>query len=326
MISGIHIFLVIVWLINIWASLPRWVLEFAFHGGLCPEYEPFGKLNRSNWFRVCDWCHNYFPILYLKIRQGYILDRIWSESDCEISLEWGSRCPRHCTQTAHRLHTDCTQTAHRPHTDCTQTAHRLHTDRTQTAHRFQTHFDEHAYKLRTIQFWITEIWFSRQDLHDEIRTGWPPLDDFDAKILAILNKSLFESTRSIAKTFLVAHSIVLLLLHNSIDFRSLHLYWVAHLMTHDLREKRKEYAKAILPFLHVIERDGWHHLVTSDESWLFLNPSAHRMWILSRDDVVIKPRFDIQSKNSCLRSCGIWATFMLSTDSQMIPKWTATIL
>jgi hypothetical protein len=42
---------------------------------------------------------------------------------------------------------------------------------------------------------------------------------------------------------------------------------MSHLLAHDLREKRKEYAKAMLPFLHATERDNWHYLVTGDESW-----------------------------------------------------------
>jgi hypothetical protein len=51
-----------------------------------------------------------------------------------------------------------------------------------------------------------------------------------------------------------------------------------------------------LPFLHVAERDGWHHLVTSDESWFFFDTSPRRMWTLSRDDVATKTRQQIQSK------------------------------
>jgi hypothetical protein len=58
--------------------------------------------------------------------------------------------------------------------------------------RLQKRFAEHASKLRTVRFWIGEGRFDRQDFHDEIRTGRPPLDDVDAEILAILNKSLFE--------------------------------------------------------------------------------------------------------------------------------------
>jgi hypothetical protein len=62
--------------------------------------------------------------------------------------------------------------------------------------RLQAQFAEYAYKLRTVRFWIGEVRFGRQEVHDEIRTGKPPLDDVDAKILAILDKSPFESARS----------------------------------------------------------------------------------------------------------------------------------
>jgi hypothetical protein len=54
----------------------------------------------------------------------------------------------------------------------------------------------------------------------------------------------------------------------------------------------------MLPFLYIAERDGWHHLVTDDESWFFFNTLPRRMWILSRDNMVTKPRHDIQSKQS----------------------------
>jgi hypothetical protein len=32
-----------------------------------------------------------------------------------------------------------------------------------------------------------------------------------------------------------------------------------------------EYAQAMLSFLHTAERDGWHYLVTGDESWFLLD-------------------------------------------------------
>jgi hypothetical protein len=65
-------------------------------------------------------------------------------------------------------------------------------DAGQIAARLQGQFVEHVYQLRTVQFWIIEIWRGRQDLHDEIRSGTPLLDDLDGKILAILDKSPFE--------------------------------------------------------------------------------------------------------------------------------------
>jgi hypothetical protein len=163
-------------------------------------------------------------------------------------------------------------------------------------HRFQTQFDEHIYKLRTIWFWIIEVRLGRQDFHDEIRTGWSSLDDLDAKIIIILNKSLIKSTRSIAETLHIAHQTVFRHLYNSIGFKSFHLHWVSHLLTDNLCEEQKEDARAMLPFLHIAERDRWHHFVTGDDSWFFLNTSPRRMWTLSRDDVATKSRKQIKSK------------------------------
>jgi hypothetical protein len=114
-------------------------------------------------------------------------------------------------------------------------------------------------------------------LHDEIRSGRPPLDDLNDEFLAILDKYPFESAYSIAERLLVAHSIVLQYLHESLEFKLFHLHCVPDLLADDLRKKRKEYARSILPFLHTAKRDGWHHLVTGDESWFFFNISLRRM-------------------------------------------------
>jgi hypothetical protein len=160
----------------------------------------------------------------------------------------------------------------------------------------QANSAEHAYQLRTVQFWITEIRLGRQDLHDELRTGRPLLDDLDAKILVFLHKSPFESAHSIAQRLLVSHQVVLRHLHDYISFKSFHLHCVPHMLANNLCEKRKEHTIARLPFLHAVKRDGWHHLLTGDESWFFFNTSPRRVWTLSKDDVVTKPRHDIESQ------------------------------
>jgi hypothetical protein len=71
-------------------------------------------------------------------------------------------------------------------------------DAHEITHRLQAQFRKHAYKFRTVQFWVTEVRLGRQDFHDEIRTGRHLLDDLDVKILAILDKYPFKSAHSIA--------------------------------------------------------------------------------------------------------------------------------
>jgi hypothetical protein len=139
-------------------------------------------------------------------------------------------------------------------------------DAKQITARPQAQFGEHAYKLRTVGFWIAEVRFGRQDLHDEIRTRRSRIDDLDAKILATLDKYPFEFAGSIAERLRVGHATGLEHLHVSIGFKSFHLRWMLHLLADDTCQKRKEHASAMLPFLCAAQGDDWHHLVTGDES------------------------------------------------------------
>jgi hypothetical protein len=163
--------------------------------------------------------------------------------------------------------------------------------------RIQAQFGEPVYKLPTVIFWIAEGQFDRQDLHDEIRTGRPPLHDLDAKNLAILDKSTFESAFAIAERLRIDCVTVLEHFPVSIGFKSFHLRWMLYLLTGDLRQKRKEHASAMFPFLYAAQRDGWHHLVIGDESWFFFNASLCRMCTLSRDDMATKSRLGSQSRS-----------------------------
>jgi hypothetical protein len=98
------------------------------------------------------------------------------------------------------------------------------TDAHNMQQRLQAQFGQDFYTFRTVQLWIGEIRRGRQDLHDENCTGRPPLDDLDAKILVILDKSPFESIRPIADTFRDNLAIVLRRLYDSIGFRLFHLH------------------------------------------------------------------------------------------------------
>jgi transposase len=156
-------------------------------------------------------------------------------------------------------------------------------------------FAEDVCSLRTVQFWIAEVKRGREDLHDESRPGRPPAADLTRRIQEVLDHRRFELARSIAETLHVSYSTVLKHLHDDLGLRCLYFHWVPHLLTPELKEQRRRYAREMTSVLEAAAKDGWHHLVTGDKSWCLLSYSPCRMWTLARDEVVKKPRRDIQT-------------------------------
>jgi hypothetical protein len=89
--------------------------------------------------------------------------------------------------------------------------------------KLQIHLQEKAYALPTIWFWMSEVQRGCEDVHDEDRSGRPPLDDIDATILRVLHKFSFELARSIAQIVNSKHSPVWHDLHKGPGFQSFHL-------------------------------------------------------------------------------------------------------
>jgi hypothetical protein len=107
-----------------------------------------------------------------------------------------------------------------------------------------------------VRFGIGKVGRRGEDLHEEYRTGRPPLDYIHTAILCITGKARFESARSIAQTLQISHNAVLHHLDEVLEFKSFHLRWVAHLLTDDLRQKRKRVAREMIPYLEAAFQDG----------------------------------------------------------------------
>jgi hypothetical protein len=139
-------------------------------------------------------------------------------------------------------------------------------DANQIVERLEAQFREDAYSLPSIQFWIGEMKRGREDLHDAQQSGRRPIESFTAQIKVLLDEHCFVSGRSIAETLQVSHSTVLKHLHEDLGFQSFHLRWVPHLLTPELKEQRRTDATDMITVLPSAQKDGWHHLITGDES------------------------------------------------------------
>jgi hypothetical protein len=110
---------------------------------------------------------------------------------------------------------------------------------------------------------MREIQRGREDLHDEHRSKRQALDHIDAKIMFMLEKTPFESARSIVHALNVDHATVLHHLGQKLGLKSYCLRWAPHLLTDELRANRKNFVGLMIPYLEAARTDGWKHLVTA---------------------------------------------------------------
>jgi hypothetical protein len=62
----------------------------------------------------------------------------------------------------------------------------------------------------------------------------------------------FELLRKLGRNGAVLHH-----LYEVLEFKCLHLRWVPELLTDDLRQKRKDIAREMIPYLEAAFQDGW---------------------------------------------------------------------
>jgi hypothetical protein len=70
------------------------------------------------------------------------------------------------------------------------------------------------YSERGVRRWCQYVRQGREDLHDEVRSGRPPIDFLDIRILASLDEQPFHSAYSIVKALCVSHTIIFSHLRN----------------------------------------------------------------------------------------------------------------
>jgi hypothetical protein len=76
------------------------------------------------------------------------------------------------------------------------------------------------YSKRSIEWWCAQFVCGREDIEDDYRSGRPPIDHLDTKILACLESEPFQSTYSLAEALGVSQATVLNRLHSSLGMKN----------------------------------------------------------------------------------------------------------
>jgi hypothetical protein len=94
--------------------------------------------------------------------------------------------------------------------------------------RLEAQFGDATYSERSVRLWSQYVRQGREDLHNEARSGGPPIDFLDIRILALPDERPFHLAYSIAESLYVSHSTILSHLRKSLRLKRFHLRWIPH--------------------------------------------------------------------------------------------------
>jgi hypothetical protein len=88
--------------------------------------------------------------------------------------------------------------------------------------RLEVHFGNAADSERSVRGWCQYVRQGREDLHDDVRSGRPPIDFLDIRILALLDEQPFHSACSIPEVLGISHSTIFSHLPESLGMKIFH--------------------------------------------------------------------------------------------------------
>jgi hypothetical protein len=122
-------------------------------------------------------------------------------------------------------------------------------------------------------------------VHDEPRSGSPPIDFLDIQILSNREKYPFHSPYSLAEILKVSHATILKYLHDALSMKHFQLQWRPHQLTEQLGTERMERCQDPLPLPERMEASNFQNYVTGDENWFTLELQQSAKCSTSREDV-----------------------------------------
>jgi nucleoside-diphosphate-sugar epimerase len=140
-----------------------------------------------------------------------------------------------------------------------------------------------AYSRSSVFHWIQEVRRGNEELRNEGRPGRPPRHEVDASIRSILQDNPNASLSTIANASQTCPETV----RNHMS-RIGHvlkcLHWIPQALRSELKQVRKNVCLRMLPKLRAYARNGWHNIVTGDESWFYHEYVRERIWTAMDDN------------------------------------------
>jgi hypothetical protein len=137
-------------------------------------------------------------------------------------------------------------------------------------------------------------------MHDEPRSGRPPVDFLDIQILSNLGKCPFHSAYSLAEILNLSQATILKHLHDALAMKHFHLRWIPRPLTEALSDERMTKWQDPRPLLERMETSNFRNIVTGDESRFTLELHQSAKWSASREDVPQRVRQQIGTRRFML--------------------------
>lgn len=146
-------------------------------------------------------------------------------------------------------------------------------------------YEKDAYTLKSVEYWYHQFKCGRNNVDDASKTGRPPLDDVDARILSTLNDYPFATLSMLSDACNCSIGTIYNHLTNILGYKNYTLQWVPYFLTDELKEKRLKGANELKAALIEESKKDFQKLITGDQSWFFLTYEPRNKWSLSAEEV-----------------------------------------
>ena len=142
--------------------------------------------------------------------------------------------------------------------------------------------------LRTVRNWVKKFEQGNFKITDCPRSGRPCRTDLTAHVQQLLDDYPFMSSYALADELGEDKTTILRVLKNQLGLTRISRRWVPHEPTPDLMRNRCQGAVHLLESLSSLGPVRQNHVVTGDQTWVFLRNEPTHKWAKCGTDVPVR--------------------------------------